>query len=136
MKLHRTIRYNPELFNLVPLVNVLVLVLAVATLSHTFIVQPGLSVSLPFSSFALGPQRNPQVVSISAGAVPVIYFQDRKVTAAEFDQTLAKTATTTKERSLIIRADRSVPFELVSNVMNIGLQRGFSVAIAASNPSR
>ena len=131
MKLHRTVKYSPELYLLIPLVNVLFLMLAFLTLSKSFILQPGLSVALPFSPFALGPERTPQIISITAGAIPVIYLQDEKVTAAELDQKLSEA--TTKDRSLIIRADRSVPYETVSNVMNIGLQRGFSVAIAASS---
>ncbi len=130
MKLHRTTRYNPELFNLVPLVNVLVLVLAFVTLSHTFVLQPGISVSLPFSTFALGPQRNPHIVSITGGATPLVYFHDEKVTLVELDQKLAHTGI--KDRLLIIRADRSVPYDTVSRVMNIGLQRGYSVVMAAS----
>ncbi|MEI6350177.1 MAG: biopolymer transporter ExbD [Verrucomicrobiota bacterium] len=131
MKLHRTVKYSPELYLLVPLANVLFLLLAFVTLSKTFILQPGLSVVLPFSSFALGPERTPQIVSITAGAIPVIYFQDEKVTADELDQKLSQG--TARDRSLIIRADRAVPYDTVSRVMNIGLQRGYSVAVAASS---
>ena len=131
MKLHRTVRYNPEFFNLIPLVNVLVLVLAFATLSRTFVLQPGVSVTLPFSSFALGPQRDSQIVNIQAGAIPIIYFQDRKVTAGELDAMLA--AKGNREHSLIIRADRKASYDVVSQVMNIGLKRGYSVALAASS---
>jgi len=131
VKLHRTVKYSPELYLLVPLANVLFLLLAFVTLSKTFILQPGLSVVLPFSSFALGPERTPQIVSITAGAIPVIYFQDEKVTADELDQKLSQG--TARDRSLIIRADRAVPYDTVSRVMNIGLQRGYSVAVAASS---
>ncbi len=134
MKLHRTVRYNPELFNLIPIVNVLFLVVAFVSLSNTFVLQPGIAVALPFSSFALGPQRNPQIVSICAGAVPVIYFHDEKVTILELDQKLSTKQT--DDRSLIVRADRGVPYEIVSHVLNIGLQRGYSVAMAASSQTR
>ena len=99
MKLHRTVKYSPELYLLVPLANVLFLLLAFVTLSKTFILQPGLSVVLPFSSFALGPERTPQIVSITAGAIPVIYFQDEKVTADELDQKLSQG--TARDLSLI-----------------------------------
>ncbi len=132
MKLHRSVGHNPQNIILVPLVNVLVLVLAFVTLSGTFVSQPGISITPPFTSFVLGPQRNPQIVSIASGAVPVIYFQEKKVTPQELDEMLSEAGI--KERSLIIRADRSAPHEIVTQVMNIGLQRGFSVAIAASAP--
>jgi len=131
MKLHRTAKYNPELFNLIPLINVLFLALAFATLSQSFILQPGLSVVLPVSSFALTPQRHPQIVSITAGALPTMYFQDKKVELRELETLLSDPKI--KDRSLIIRADRAVPYELVSNVMNLGLRQGYSVAVAATN---
>ena len=130
MKLHRTTRSNPELFNLIPLINVLFLTLAFAALSQSFIVQPGLSVVLPVSSFALSPERHPQIVSITAGALPTIYFRDKKVALDKLESLLSEP--NIKDRSLIIRADKAVPYDLVSNVMNIGLRRGFSVAVAAT----
>ena len=131
MKLHRTVKYNPELFNLTPLINVLFLVVAFVTLSHAFVLQPGLAITLPVSSFALSPQRHPQIVSITAGALPAIYFQDKRVDLKELDEKLAQPDL--QGRSLIIRADRAVPYELVSNVMNLGLRRGYSVAVAAAS---
>ena len=131
MKLHRTVKYNPELFNLIPLINVLFLTLAFAALSQSFIVQPGLSVVLPVSSFALTPQRHPQIVSITAGALPTVYFEDKKVELQELDERLSRSEA--KDRSLIIRADRAVPYELVSAVMNLGLRRGYLVAVAATS---
>ena len=130
MKLHRTTRYNPELFNLIPLINVLFLVLAFATLGQNFIVQPGLSVVLPVSSFALSPERHPQIVSITGDALPTMYFRDKKVEIQELEALLSDPKI--KDRSLIIRADRAVPYDLVSNVMNIGLRRGYSVAVAST----
>jgi len=132
MKLQRTVKYNPELFNLIPLVNVLFLTLAFVTLGNSFLLQPGVTVSLPVSSFALGAQRHPQIVSITAGALPAIYFRDKPVALAELDRMLAQPGGA--ERSLIIRADKAAPYELVSNVMNLGLRRGYSVAMAAATP--
>ena len=128
MKLHRTFTHHPQNILVVPLVNVLVVVLAFFTLSGTFVSQQGISVSLPYTSFVLGPQRHAQIVSIAAGAMPVIYYREKKVTTAELDRQLAEAEG--KDRSLIIRADGSVPHEVVTAVMNIGLQRGFAVAIA------
>lgn len=134
MKLQRTVQYNPELFNLIPLINVLFLTLAFFLLGNTFILQPGLAVNLPVSSFTLSPQRHPQIVSIVAGETPALYFRDRKVELAELDRMLSEPGV--KDRALVIRADRQTPFELVSGVMNLGLRRGYSVAVAATHPAR
>ena len=134
MKLHRTVKYNPELFNLIPLINVLFLAVAFATLGTSFVVQPGLSVALPVSSFVLSPQRHPQIVSITSGALPTIYFQDKKVDIKELQERLSHSEV--KDRSLVIRADRAVPYELVSAVMNLGLRQGYSVAVAATSQTQ
>ena len=132
MKLHRTVTYNPEVFNLIPLINVLFLTMAFFVLGNTFIMQPGLAIVLPVSSFTLSPQRNPQIVSITSGALPTLYFRDKKVELDELDRQLAEPGV--KDRALVIRADRQTPYELVSQVMNLGLRRGYSVAVAAANP--
>jgi biopolymer transport protein ExbD len=131
MKLQRTSRYNPELFNVIPLVNVLFLALAFATLCRTFVLQPGLSVNLPTSQFNLSVQRHAQIVSITAGALPSIYYADRRVELPELEAALARPEI--KNRSLIIRADRAVPYEVVSNVTNAALRLGYSVAVAATS---
>lgn len=132
MKLHRTVKHNPELFNLIPLVNVLFLTVAFCTLARTFVLQPGLSIALPASSFVLSPERHPRIVSITSGALPALYFEDRKVNMKELEAALARSGAA--ERALIIRADRSAPYEMVSNVMNLGLRLGYSVGVAAAAP--
>ncbi len=134
MKLHRTTRYNPELFGLIPMVNGLVLVLAFAALSQSFLLSPGIAVALPISSFTLGQQRNPQIVSIVAGAIPALYFQEHRVSFEELGEQLAKVQE--PERTLIIRADRSAPYEIVSRVMHLGLENGYSVTMAAAPAPR
>ena len=131
MKLQRMVKYDHGLFALVPLINVLFLLLALVSLSNNFILQPGVSVSRPFSTFALGPQRNPQVASIVLEPQLQIYYQDEKVTLSELDDRLARPGAA--ERPLIIRADRLVPYETISAVMNAGLQRGCTVVMAASD---
>ncbi|MDD5350406.1 MAG: biopolymer transporter ExbD [Chthoniobacteraceae bacterium] len=132
MKLHRTVKHNPELFNLTPLINVLFLTVAFLTLARTFVLQPGISIALPASSFVLSPQRHPQIVSITSGALPALYFEDKKVELKELETALARAGV--KDRALLIRADRTAPYELVSNVMNLGLRLGYSVGIAAAAP--
>jgi len=132
MKLHRTVHYNPELFNLTPLINVLFLTVAFVTLGRAFVLQPGISIALPSSSFVLSPQRHPQIVSITSGALPALYFEDKKVELKDLASALARPGV--KDRVLIIRADRTTPYELVSNVMNLGLRLGYSVSVAAASP--
>ena len=130
MRLTRTFKIHPALFNLVPLINVIFLVIVFFALSSRFVLQPGMAITLPVSAFTLGPQRDARIVSVTAAPVPSIYFRDRKVTLAELREQL--TGHRGKERSLIIKADRGTPYDLVAQIMNEGLKLGFSVVLATS----
>ena len=131
MKLSRTVSHNPALFNLIPMVNVIFLLLIFFALSTTFVLQPGIAVTLPYSSYSLSPQRNPQIVSITAAPVPAIYFHDQKVTLEELARSLADSRI--KNKTLIIKADRTTPWELIVQITNEGLQKGFSVVYATND---
>ncbi len=133
MKLTRTLKINPAMFTAVPLVNVIFLVVVFFALSSRFVLQPGMTISLPVSGFTLGPQRDAKIVSVTSAPVPSIYFRDRKVTIEELRQQL--TDNRGRDRSLIIKADRGTPYDLVVQLMNEGLKLGFSVVLA-TNPEQ
>jgi hypothetical protein len=58
MKLSRTKEYNFGWLVFLALVDVAFLLVFFLLLSSNFILQPGISVSMPFSRFTLGPQIN------------------------------------------------------------------------------
>ncbi|HEX8297096.1 MAG TPA: biopolymer transporter ExbD [Chthoniobacteraceae bacterium] len=131
MKLVRTFHVHPALFNVVPLINVIFLVLIFFALSSRFVLQPGMAISLPVSTFTLGPQRDARIVSITAAPVPAIYFQDEQVSLEELRRQLA--ADVRKDRTLIIRADQRTPYNLVVQITGEGLKLGFSVVLATDS---
>ncbi|MES2570701.1 MAG: biopolymer transporter ExbD [Verrucomicrobiota bacterium] len=131
MKLTRKFKFSPALISVIPLVNVLFLVVIFFAMSSRFVLQPGLAVTLPSSSFTLGPQHNAQLVSILSTPIPAIYHRNQKVTLAELGERLRDPEI--KVRSLIIRADRTTPYDFIMQVMNQGLQHGFSIVLA-TNP--
>jgi len=130
MKLSRTVSHNPALFNVIPVVNVVFLLLIFFALSTTFVLQPGISLTLPYSPFTLAPQRNPQIISITAAPVPAIFFHDQKVSLDELGKSLADSRV--KNRTLIIKADRKTPYDLIVQITNKALQMGFSVVLATN----
>lgn len=134
MRLHRPARYNPALFVAVPAVNVLFLVVLFFALSSTFLFQPGIAIALPTSSFALGPQRDALMISLTSSPAPAIYFQDRRVTLEEVRSELAGLADS--GRTLVIRADRHVPYDTVMRITNAGLERGISVVLATTQAEK
>jgi biopolymer transport protein ExbD len=133
VKLSRTTNYNFSWLLLIGLVDLAFLLAFFLLLSSNFILQQGISISMPFSRFSLGPQSNQQIISITGGAVPAIYFQDQRVSMEQLGPLLD--AAKRKDQSIIIKADRSASYETVAEVTNAALEHGItSVALAATPP--
>src|SRR5215467_4549047 len=133
MKLERTINYNFGWVLFIGLVDLIFLLIFFLLLSSNFILQQGISVSMPFSRFTLGPQTNQQIISITGGAVPAIYFREQRVTMEQLGPLLD--ATKREGQSIIIRADRSTSYATVAEVTNAALEHGItSVSLAAASP--
>jgi len=134
MKLSRTKEYNFGWLVLFPLLDVVFLLVFFLLLSSNFILQPGISVSVPFSRFTLGPQINQQIISVTGGAAPAIYFRDQKITLDQLGPALD--AAKREGRSIIIKADRLTPYETVVEVANAALEHGITSVALATTPPR
>ncbi len=130
MKLRRSFNFSPALFGFIPLLNVLFLVLVFWVTGSKFILQPGVQVSLPATSFALGPQRNADIVTITAGLAPAIYHRGRKVTADELTAQFA--LNDAPDRTVIIKADQLAPSGVVRDIMDKAQRYGFTVIWAGA----
>jgi biopolymer transport protein ExbD len=133
MKLTRTKEYNFGWLVLFPLIDVVFLLIFFTLLSSNFILQPGIAISAPATPFLLGAQQNPQIVSITSGAVPAIYFRDQKTSLERLGPLLDDAKR--ENRSIIVKADRQTPYELVVAVTNAALEHGISsVSLAGTAP--
>jgi biopolymer transport protein ExbD len=130
MKLSRTVKFHPALFGLIPIINVLFLVVLFFSVSSRFVLQPGIAVTLPFSPWTLGPQNDPQIISITGGSAPAIFFRDRRLDITEVRAALA--SPDLKDHTLIVKADRTTPYALVLRVVNEGLRAGLPVVLATA----
>jgi biopolymer transport protein ExbD len=130
MNLSRTVSFHPVLFGLIPIINVLFLVVLFFSVSSRFLLQPGIAITLPFSSWTLGPQKNPQILTITGGAAPAIFFRDRRWEIDQIREALS--APDLKHHTLIVKADRSTPYALVIRVVNEGLRAGLPVVLATA----
>jgi biopolymer transport protein ExbD len=70
------------------------------------------------------------VVSITAEPLPAIYFDNHKVDAHELDAQLASLHE--GAHTIIIKADRRAPVDLLVQVTNVAVARGFSVVLATA----
>ena|SRR5438105_4276978 len=134
MKLSRTSQISFGWLYVFPLLDVVFLLFFFFLLSSDFMLQPGISVSVPFSRFTLGPQPNQEIISITGGPNPAIYLRDQKVSLAQLGPALD--ATKHAGRSIVIKADRLVPYDLVMSVTNAALERGISSVALATSPQQ
>lgn len=133
MKLSRTKEYNFGWLVLFPLIDVGFILMFFVLVSSNFVLQPGIDVTLPFSRFILGPQPNEQIISITGGAIPAIYFRDQKITMEQLGPLLD--AAKHEGRAIIIKADRATSYDAVVQVTNLVLEHGISsVALATTAP--
>ncbi len=131
MKLTRTKVYHFGWLGVISMIDVVFLLIFFLLLSTNFILQPGINVSLPLSRFSLGPQVNPQIISITGGPSPAVYFRDQKVSLEQLGPLLD--AAKKEGRPVIIKADRLTPYEVVVSVTNAALEHGIaSVSLAAA----
>jgi biopolymer transport protein ExbD len=132
MKLSRTTSINFGWLYVFPLLDVVFLLIFFFLLSSNFVLQPGIAVSVPFSSFTLGPQPNQQIISITGGPSPAIYLRDQKMTLDQLGSALD--ITKREGRSIVIKADRTVSYDLVMAVTNAALERGITSVALATTP--
>jgi len=131
VKLVRTKDYQFGWLLVFPLLDVVFLMIFFLLLSSNFILQPGISVNVPFSKFMLAPQVKYQIVSITNGET--VYFRDQKTSIDELGRQFD--AARAEGRAIIIKADRYTPYETVIRVANLALEHGVpSVALATMAP--
>jgi biopolymer transport protein ExbD len=134
MKLSRTTTISFGWLYVFPLLDVVFLLIFFFLLSSSFVLQPGIAVTVPFSRFTLAPQPNQQIISITGGPNPAIYLRDQKVTLAQLEPALDLTKR--EGRSIVIKADRLVSYYLVMAVTNAALERGITSVALATTPQQ
>lgn len=134
MKLVRTAEPHPALIFVAPALDVVLILIFFIVLSTSFLLQPGVAVSVPDSPFLLAPQRDPQVVSVTAAPTSSVYFENQQVS---FETLRGKLGSQHgRRRTVVIKADRLASFELIARVMTVSLELGYPTVIATSEPPR
>lgn len=129
MKLARSPGPHPALLFVAPALGVVLSLIFFIVLSTSFLLQPGVAVSVPESPFLLSPQRDPQVVSVTAAPLTAVYFENEEIPIAGLR---ARLSAGDGRRTLIIKADRLAPFDLVARVMSVALELGYPTVLATS----
>ena len=130
MKLERSPGLHPALMFIAPSLDVVLALIFFIILSTSFLLQPGVEVSVPDSPFLLAPQRDPLVVSIAAPPISALYFENEQVTLEELRERLERRPS--RNNTIIIKSDCLAPVEQLAGVMNITLGMGYPTVVATS----
>jgi biopolymer transport protein ExbD len=133
------------LVDLVPVVNVVLLLLCFFLLGSSFVLQPGIKVDLPHTDIGVGTPSSRLIVAVGLapqqfddkGAPlkrePVLYFNDQIMTLDGLRTALGQLPQSSGAPSLVIKADEGVPLEVLTRV--IAVAHRFSVVIATQPAS-
>lgn len=130
MKLRRAPAINPMLMFLVPAIQIPLLLLLFVFLGASFLLQPGISISVPDSPFVLSPRREPRVITIPAPPSSAIFFDDRQTDLVGLRGSLEPLRG--HSQTIVIRADKLAVYNRVVEVLNVALGMGFQVVLATA----
>lgn len=130
MRLRRTKEPGHSFFFLAPALSTGLCLIFFLLIGGTLLLQPGIAVKVPQAPFLLVPHHDPYVVSITGSPLPTIFFDNQEVSLEDFQQKLPAHDT---HGSLIIKADRQAPYDLLVQVMTVGINNGFLVILATSD---
>lgn len=144
MPLVLTRRLKPlhGLIDMVPAITVVLLLLLFFLLSSSFVLQPGIKVNLPKMAFWEGTPSSRLVVAVTMSPLqtdvngiplpqhPVMYFNDQIVTLETLGKQLAALPVGRESRTLVVKADRNVPLNVVTDITDAAFAHRLNPVIA------
>ncbi len=112
-----------DYINVIPLVDVMLVLLTIVLTTSTFIAAGMISLSLPKASPAHPETLKRQTISIDRNGA--IYFNTVRVSLDDLD---AEVRPLDRETPLLIRADRGIRLQLFVDVLDLLNRRGFKKA--------
>jgi biopolymer transport protein ExbD len=133
-------REQPRLLDLVPMVNVVLLLVFFFLLSWSFVLQPGVEVRLPAAGINSVTQQGKHVVTLKMnGSEVMIYFDETYLKRAEFAERLRLVSEKSPGEWITLNADEAVAHGVVQGIAAQIIHHGFRVTLATqagnSSPS-
>ena len=121
-------RVTKPIINIAPLVDVLFLLLIFFMVTSTFVEQPNIELDLPSTKHAKTAKiEELQLVITRFGK---IYLKDAIVSIDELENVLSKLAIQMKDKTLVLKADKAVPYGTVIKVMDAAKGAGMRKIVA------
>lgn len=116
MRLRRPRRNAASLIDAAPMTDMVFQVLLFFIISSSFVVEPGIKIALPESKTA--ELQADKRVMITVDKDQKVFMDDRQIPVDELERQLKLRLPQYADRTVIIRADRSVPHGLVVRIMD------------------
>lgn len=137
MRLLRSPASDTRFLELAPVANVVLLLVFFFLLSWSFVLQPGIEVRLPVTSFSTTSQQGRHVISLKAagGDQVLMFFDEMAVNEEALKAKLAAAAEKNFADWITLNADESVAQGRVQQVAALAMQKGFRVTLATQRPA-
>jgi biopolymer transport protein ExbD len=129
------------LIDLVPIVTVVLLLLLFFILSTSFVLEPGVKVDPPRSTFGVGTPASHLIVAVTLPPAqldadglpmkrePALYFDDQIVTLDGLRQALDRLPTGRSTPALVIKADKDVTLDMIMQIEDVAFAHHLAVVI-------
>ncbi len=139
MKLESTLNDRPGLMHIAPLLDVVMLLLIFFLLNSNFVTRSGIEVRPPFSRSTIESIPDGDIITVSAGSSPRIFYNDEEVTLETLKE---KLETTLKERlekrgkgprhQVYVRGDASAPYGKIIEITNLVQEAGVNCVLGTN----
>lgn len=121
--------------NLIPLIDIALTLLIILMVTSAFIRQPGVALKLPETATREGKPETPRDLTVSVSASGALFVDGKPIDDQALHARLMPLAGQADAR-VLIRGDRSVPYERVMHVMDLVRQAGVSRVVLPTDPVR
>ena len=116
------------MINLTPMVDVLFLVLLFFLITSSFSEQPNIKLELPSAKYASTSKLEERVLTISQEGK--LFFQSEPVERKDLPAVLRNAFSTQDDKTLVMRADKNVPYGVIIDVMDAAKGAGLKRIVA------
>ena len=121
-------RIIKPVINLAPIVDVLFLLLIFFMVTSTFVEQPNIKLELPTTKYSEATRIEKTVLTISREGK--LFLQDEPVERIDLMKSLRMIVLDTGETTLVLKADKWIPYGVVVDIMDDAKGAGFKRVIA------
>jgi biopolymer transport protein ExbD len=117
-----------------PLVDIVFLLLIFLVLSSPFVLQPGIGL-VELESIPQPPVGSLQELVVTVNRDDQVFFQSKLIRLTDLPQELHAALKTSRNRELIIKADKQVSHGTVQRIISMAMEAGITAINLAARPS-